>query len=314
MKKSESFMKIISIIAILLLFWGCSSLPILDTPEVEDPAPVVKEVIDVNNETKAEIDSKTDETIKKADEIKEEARKIIDIVPPEVKPDVKPNIDSIDNKADEIKDLQISLKEQGKKLDEITDKLEITLVDIITITSQKEQLRAEKGELIKKLEEKEQELLKERDLKQQALFSKMIYLIIASVILGAICLVSAFRGDSKAIWGAVGAGVIIIVSLSISFYMTEFAIVGFIAIIGGLGLVAWNAYKDNINQKATEELVHTVEVAKDKLTPSDTEAIFGKHAMVGQAHLIQSPATVKRVQEVRKKRRDDWEPIVKKDE
>jgi ABC-type multidrug transport system fused ATPase/permease subunit len=301
---------------ILLLFviftYGCGVIPILDTPEIEDPAPVIEEVIDVNNETKDVIDKHTDETIKIADDIKDDTQDIIDKVPDDIKDTVQPNVDSIGDKADRIKVLQELIQAQAEKMDEANDKLKATLIDVKTATQQNDQLRAEKGQLLEdnaKLTAENEDL---ENAKQQALFGKMVYLIIASVILGAICLVSAFKGEPKAIWGAVGAGIVIIVSLAISFYMIEFALFGFIAIVGGIILLGWNAYSDYVNKKATKELVHTVEATKDKLPVNANEEIFGKHATVGQAQMIQSPSTVKLVQKIRKEKRDDWEPIIKK--
>ena len=288
-----------------VIYTSCGGIDIVDIPEVKDPTPIVKEVIDTNKEVSDNIKNGTKETIDRADKIKEEAKNIIDILPPEVKPNIQPKVDIIHKNANEIKDIQKSMQAQSLKLDKVTALLESALVDITTINAQKVELMKQKGELVK-------QLAKEKDAKQKALFAKMIYLIITSIVLGALCIVSALRGETKAIWGAVVAGVVIILSLAISFYMTEFALIGFVAVVGGLALLAYNAYKTHIERKANKELVHTVEMAKDKLMTKDKEEIFGKHSLQGQSHMIQSNSTVKLVQAVRKQRKDDWEPIIKK--
>lgn len=291
----------------MLLLVGCGSMNLFDDPpEVKDPSPVIEDVIEVNEKTSEVVNENTNETIKKADEIKDEAKKIIDIVPPESKEEVRPRVDNIDSKADEIKVLQREMQEQMKMLDKLNNQLQITLIDVKEITNQNNLLLEQKGKLI-------EELAKEKDAKQKALFAKMVYLIIAGIICGAICLVIAVRGEPKAIWGAVGAGIVIIASLSISFYMTQFALVGFVAIVGSLALLGWDAWKSRNERKANKELIHTVEVVKEELMPTSKKKIFGGDASLGQANMIQSKSTHKLVQQERIKMKPDWETIIKKD-
>ena len=273
--------------------------------EVENPSPVVEEVIKITQESSDLIKKNTDETVRKAEEIKKDAKIIIDKVPPEIKPQIKPEVDNIDKLASEIIFLQEDMKNQSLKMDEVNNDLRAALVNINTITSQK-------TELLKRNKQLTKDLAKAKEEKAKALFGKLVYLIIASVVLGALCLVSAFRGDKKAIWGAVTAAVIIVTSLAISFYMTEFALVGFIAIVGGLALVGYNAYKSHIDKKANKELVHTVEMTKDKLTLKDKREIFGDASLIGKSYMIQSNSTEKIVQKLRKEKKVDWEPIIKK--
>ena len=273
--------------------------------EVENPSPVVEEVIKITQESLDLINKNTDETVRKAEEIQKDIKVIIDKVPSEIKPKIKPEVDNIDRRASEIKLLQEEMKNQSLKLREVNNDLRAALVNINTIASQK-------TELLKRNKQLAKDLAKAKEEKAKALFGKLVYLIIASVILGALCLVSAFRGDRKAIWGAITAGVVIITSLAISFYMTQFALVGFIAIVGGLALVGYNAYKSHIDKKANKELVHTVEMTKDKLTPQDKLEIFGDASLIGKSFMIQSNSTEKIVHKLRKEKKVDWEPILKK--
>lgn len=274
--------------------------------EVENPTPVVEEVIKHTQESSDLIKKNTDETVRKAEEIKKDAKLLIDKIPADIKPDIKPEVDNIDRNASAIISLQKEMKLQTVQMDELNNNLRAALVNINTITQQK-------TELLKRNQQLMEDLAKEKEEKQKALFGKLIYLIIASVVLGALCLVSAFRGETKAIWGAVVAAVVIITSLAISFYMTQFALVGFIAIVGGLALLVYNTYKSHCDKKANKELVHTVEVVKEQLTQEAQQNVFGHHASLGQAHQIQSPTTVKMVQRLRRERQQDWEPIVKKE-
>lgn len=274
--------------------------------EVENPTPVVEEVIKHTQQSSDLIKKNTDETVRKAEEIKRDAKVLIDKVPPEIKPVIKPEVDNIDKNASAIISFQKEMKQQIIKMDALNNNLRAALVNINTITQQK-------TELLKRNQQLMEDLAKEKEEKQKALFGKLIYLIIASVVLGALCLVSAFRGETKAIWGAVVAAVVIITSLAISFYMTQFALIGFIAIVGGMALLIYNTYKAHCDKKANKELVHTVEVVKEQLSQDSQRNVFGHQSSLGQAHHIQSDSTVKIVQQLRRDRKMDWEPIVKKE-
>ena len=296
---------IILIVACTLTSCGVFRSAMDGLVEVENPSPVIEEVIKITQESTDLIKKNTDETIRKAEEIQKDIKVIIDKVPPEIKPKIKPEVDNIDRRASEIKLLQEEMKKQSFKMREMNNELRAALVNINIIASQK-------TELLKLNQQLAKDLAKAKEEKSKALFGKLVYLIIASVVLGALCLVSAFRGDKKAIWGAITAAVVIITSLAISFYMTEFALVGFIAIVGGLALVGYDAYKSHIDKKANKELVHTVEMTKDKLTLKDKREIFGDASLIGKSYMIQSNSTEKIVQKLRKEKKVDWEPIIKK--
>ncbi len=301
-------MKKFIILVLICTLTSCGMLTsaLEDLVEVENPSPVVEEVIKHTQESSDLIKKNTEETIRKAEEIKNDAKIIIDKVPPEVQPKIQPKVDKIDKNASAIISLKNDMKQQTVKMDELNNDLRAALININTITKQK-------TELLKRNHKLMEDLAKEKEEKRRALFSKLIYLIIASVVLGALCLVSAFRGETKAIWGAVVAAIIIITSLAISFYMTQFALVGFVAIVGGMALLAYNTYKAHCDKKANKELVHTVEVAKEHLSQEEQKNVFGNQSSLGQAHHIQSPSTVEIVQRLRRDRKTDWEPIVKKE-
>ena len=103
--------------------------------EVENPSPVVEEVIEITQESSDLIKKNTDETVRKAEEIKKDAKILIDKIPPDIKPDIKPEVDNIDKNASAIISLQKEMKLQTGKMDEINNSLRAALVNINTITN-----------------------------------------------------------------------------------------------------------------------------------------------------------------------------------
>jgi len=283
------------ILSFLFLLSSCGSTQD-EYPVVDDPNPLIEEHLVVGAATVTTIKAATSDTIKEADSIKTVATTIENKVPKESK--------AIVASADNIKKIQSALAEQGTKLEVSNQRLTDIRKDIEELTSQTEA----KSKEIKQLKA---DLQKERDEKQAALFSKLIYLIMTSVILGAVCIVCALRGEVKAFYGAAVCGAVIVISLGISFYAAKLALVGAIALVAGLILVCYMAWKEFESRKATKELVHTVEAAKHKMTPEAKAELFGHGPTVGQAHLLQSQVTKKIVNRLRKAAKEEWEPTIK---
>lgn len=287
-------MKNLLFLLIALSTLSCETFKDTHQPIV-NPSPEIATHIAAVTEVTSDVKKAADATIKEADGIKAVTATISATAPKESK--------EIDLKADNIKGLQEQIKDHATKLVVSNQNLINAQTRVLALETQ----NAEKGKEIAKLQE---ELKKEKDEKKAALFSKLMYLIIASVILGAICIVCAIRGEAKAMWGAATCGAVIVISLGISFYSTQLAIVGAVALVAGLVLVVWTAYSEYTARKATKELVDTVEVAKQKMDPTAKKEIFGEGALLGQAHILQSPATKNLVNKLRVKSKKYWEPTV----
>jgi hypothetical protein len=283
------------LIVLLLLITSCKTPPEKVYDDIKKASPDIENHIETVNKSTTSIDQSADETIKEADGIKKVAANISKTVPNESK--------EIDSRADNIKELQNSIKKASQDLKVSNQNLANAQQRVAALEAQ----NTEKGDEITKLRE---ELAKEKEAKKAALFSKLVYVIILSIILGAICIVVAIRGETKAFWGAAVCGAVIVISLGISFYSTQLAIVGAIAVVAGLVLVVWQAYSEYTNRKANDELVETVEVAKQTMSHEEKLKVFGDRVTTGQAHVIQSPTTKAIVNKTREKKKKFWEPTI----
>jgi ABC-type multidrug transport system fused ATPase/permease subunit len=292
------------IVILFLFIVACPSVKDkeLDTDRRENPSTDVSGVIGVQKSVSSSIGNETEKSIKASESIKNEASNIGRKVPDKVDDE----LGKIEIHADNIITYQRVLQAQARRLEDATATLDRALLTINEMSKQNEDILSDNKKL-----KKEKELANQE--KQAALFSKLIYVIIASILALALCIVSALRGDAKAIYGAIGAGVVIVVALGVSFHSKELAIVGFIALIAGLALAIYIGYKGHVEKKATRELVHTVEMTKAKLTNEDKLDIFGEGSVVGKAHAIQSESTNAVVNNIRKKEKEKWEHTINYD-
>jgi hypothetical protein len=292
------------IVILFLFIVACPSVKDkeLDTDRRENPSTDVSGVIGVQKSVSSSIGNETEKSIKASESIKNEASNIGRKVPDKVDDE----LGKIEIHADNIITYQRVLQAQARRLEDATATLDRALLTINEMSKQNEDILSDNKKL-----KKEKELANQE--KQAALFSKLIYVIIASILALALCMVSAVRGDAKAIYGAIGAGVVIVVALGVSFHSKELAIVGFIALIAGLALAIYIGYKGHVEKKATRELVHTVEMTKAKLTNEDKLDIFGEGSVVGKAHAIQSESTNAVVNNIRKKEKEKWEHTINYD-
>jgi hypothetical protein len=310
-----NFIKTTLTLLIMVFLVGCpSTKPTVDPDKKINPTPAIERSIKLQDEVSKSIKTETNKTIIEAEKIKGETKKIGDKVPDQVNEEIK----NINQHTNNIIDFQRILQFQADKLIESKSQLN----EAQSLISDLQKHNADIAKDNKVLKKEKEQAQKE---KQAALFSKLIYLIITSIICLALCVVSALRGEPKAIWGAVGAGVVMIVSLAVSFFSIQFAIVGFIAVVAGLGLAIYIGFKNHAEKKealelkntidveriASKELVHTVEMAKSKLSREDKVDIFGTGAQVGKTHAVQSESTHKIVNSIRKEEKEHWEPTIR---
>jgi ABC-type multidrug transport system fused ATPase/permease subunit len=291
--------QMIMIMSAILLVSCPSTEPTVDPDKKINPTPAIERSIEIQDEVSNSITTETGKTIAEAEKIKGETKKIGEKVPDKVDQEIK----NINQHTDNIIDFQRILQFQADKLTESKNKLN----EAQSLVSDLQKHNADISKDNKVLKKEKEQAQKE---KQAALFSKLIYLIITSIICLALCVVSALRGEPKAIWGAVGSGVVMIIALAVSFFSIQFAIVGFIAVVAGLGLAIYIGFKNHADKKATTELVQTVEMAKSKLKREDKVDLFGTGAQIGKSHAIQSKSTNKIVHQIRKQEKEHWEPTI----
>jgi hypothetical protein len=159
------------------------------------------------------------------------------------------------------------------------------------------------------------------DLKKKLEVSNSKYmrvLIILSVVLMAISGMMFFHKPSKeSLSVGVGGAVLLVVSLAVQHYSEKFALVGFGAIAIAIGIIAWKVFEQTKTIKAKdeveedfEEVVETVELAKEKLPEPEKTELFGSLNSDGKTGTIQSKRTKKRVLDARKKVNDKNKPTM----
>lgn len=164
--------------------------------------------------------------------------------------------------------------------------------------------------------EKEQQKLHKQvnELKtdQKNAAKKMIHwLIVSCIIGGGIAIALAFFGH-WAIGGTLGlaCGATLTLAITVEAYFDYIAYGGLFIL--GLG-VAIMIYQLFVKRKAFEEVVHTTELAKDKLDPANRSKIFGDRTEPGLASVIQNKMTEKQVRQQRKQLKNQWGSILDKD-
>jgi len=282
----------------VFIFSSCEHLPFMDE-KIENPAPVVEEAIKNNQEVSKGIKENTTETINKANDIKDEARSIIDKVPEATKIKVQPNVDKIDANANDIIALQKDMQTMSLALDKTAAELTTAKNDYEKLAKQKAELLAINQEITEQLNDANNEATRTRN-------AYLTWLIIAGIIMLAVCGMAAARGETKAIWGAIGAAIVIVLSLAVSLYSMELAMYGAIGLAVAIAIGIYVAYKSYTEKKALKEVVHTMEATKEEMKEEEKMTIFGKGARPGVAFAIQSASTEKLVQEIRESKKKNW--------
>lgn len=249
------------------------------------------------NENTAEIDSSTEEIDKNAEEIKTEVVKVEIIVPVENKEEIQPSLNKIkensQNIIKETSNIKVASTQLSSAKDSLADankKVEYMKTDFEEIQKQRDNALKERDEAIEA---------------KNSQFKKTLRTIsTVSLILTALFGSLFFFTGSKA--GIIGAGVCAVV-MAVSMFVEAFMV--YIMVAGGiilLLLALYLIYNSHLTKKAFKEVVDTVEVAQDKLTPEAREAIFGKNGETGIMDTIQSKITMKKVQEVKKEMPNLW--------
>jgi hypothetical protein len=137
-----------------------------------------------------------------------------------------------------------------------------------------------------------------KEAKDSALHNMLQWLIIGCIAGAGVFVVVFFMTGSKGgIMGAAACGVVLIIAIAIESFFLYFAIAGAVLLLGMVGLLIYNVWTQ---RKAFSEVVDTVEITKDNLTPEVKNKIFGVADDKGLMKRIQSPMTMKMVERTKK--------------
>lgn len=228
---------------------------------------------------------------------------------------------------DEVKDLDQAialLRDYETKLTEESRKLKETEGDLIVATQQVQVLEdtnvalvAENMDLIDKNTKLESD-------KQAALQAKLTYCIMLGILMIAICGFMFVNGKAGAIGVGVVGIIIVVVSLAISYFTVQFAIIGAVGMVVVLGIGGYVAFRKSKKEKiikeqealitkqgtAIKEVTATVEHLKPHIPKGKIKSLFGDLITDGEVGIIQTDPTKELIFEARKEISEKAKPTV----
>jgi hypothetical protein len=214
---------------------------------------------------------------------------------------VRKEADNLRNTADEIDNEVLELSKVHSQMGTLIKQLQTADVQSADLKKMYERCRKdiEKAHStheaqIKDYEAQIAEISSERD---AALQKVLLGLIVGSIVIIGICVAAAINGSTQAMSCAGAAIICLIIANTMRKHDQVFA--GGVAIAICVGLMIYKVWRHRRAEQALEETVHSVEAVKESLTDADKAKIFGHGAMPGALHGIQSPDTMKLVNEKR---------------
>lgn len=230
-----------------------------------------------------------------ADSIDVETDQIRSSADPVTRDAIEPNLSAINKETRSIRTASDQIKNSIENLGVVSESLEEEQEKADTLASSAQDAIDINESLVKENEELKSEAKK-------ILNQKMAWIGVISVFGIGIAIVLAFLTRSRAATlVAIGFVVTLGISIAVSMYMSAIGIITVvIAGLATLGVLTYLGYNLFVQNKATDELVHTGEVTKNYLSPEAKRHIFGEGPEPGVADQIQSQETKKMVKKVRK--------------
>lgn len=140
------------------------------------------------------------------------------------------------------------------------------------------------------------ELTSARD---EALNKVLLGLMVGSMILVAISIAMCVNGSPKMMVWAVAGGITLLLANTMRTHGKIFAAAGAIGLVICLGMIIYQVLRHKKAEKALEETVLSVEIAKQGMSETEKTKIFGDKALPGLLHSVQSENTRGLVEEKR---------------
>ncbi len=295
---------LLSIVIILLCSgcWGEQQTEQTNLPDFHAGKDVsqAQEVID--NSTK-EIKTATTDITQATQLIREEANKTKGKIPPEVKKQIDPYLDKINESSISIdKNTQIintavaELAGAGSLLTNAGEK-------ISNIETALDDVTGERDAALTKLEKLEND-------RDASLHKALRYLIVGCILLtGVFAVLFVLHGSKFGLTGAAICAVVCAIAIFVEAYFIYVAIAGGLILLGLIGALV---YQIIVRNRAFKEVVDTVEVAQDSLDPAAKDRLFGGNGETGMMDTIQSPGTMALVKKEKEKMGNLWSYVKRK--
>lgn len=234
-----------------------------------------------------------------ANSIDGHTQKIVDVVPPDTKPKIDPDIKGIQKDTGD-------LRNAAAELIAVKRQLEDTQTELTTQKQNATENQKRADDLQIKLTSAIDDLKAQKEANAE-LFRKLL------AVLGVICVggmgVSAalafLSRSTLPIFIGIGFGVSLLICVALSLYMKQIAW-GVIAVMGVAVVVgiAWLIKNHKNETTATNQLVHTTEIAKHYMPAAARDYVFGTGPEGGAVDRIQNAMTKKIVSNIRSKNTD----------
>ena len=219
-----------------------------------------------------------------ADKIRKNTDEISNFLPEKNKSTISPIIKNINDETN-------SIINQTKKLDYIADNIEKEGKNL----HKEEKKITNIGNKIADLEKEKEELLDKINSKTEIMLKWLILICIIGVGISAALVI---YGNKMGVVTGIASIATLITAIVVDklFIYMAWGGLGLILII--VGIVIWHALSD---KKSFREIIETVEMAKERLTPQDKNHLFGTKNIKGQIEILQNNNTKNIVKKERKK-------------
>jgi len=220
--------------------------------------------------------------------------------------------------ADVFKHEVVGINEEVGKIEEnrtvlkgVSTKLLKTSENLNTVQIEVKEVKTALDGANAKIDAQKVEIKKLNDSLNSAVRRLMMYVLLAGVVMIAVCVMLIVNGNGKAVGLGVAGLTLVVTSLSVSFFMTHLAIIGVVAGVITIGLIGYKIYEQYCDKRARFEAVKTAEHLKHEyLDEEQRKKEFG--GLVGDGHVgtLQSSKTKALIREDRAKLAKEINPTV----
>lgn len=205
---------------------------------------------------------------------------------------VEPEMKALDTQADVVRQESEKIKKNSDKIEETAGILETELATLKEENSKRQKHITSLEKENEKLESRFNKLIRQ----------KLMWLILAGIVMVTVGVVLCFSMNPKAIWGSVGGIVLIGTSFAVQIitdYAWMFGILFGAAVLTIIGVLIYVVLDHLDLFTGMKETVYTVEELKKRLTDEQYREFFGPSGEKGRAGQIQSWKTQKKVKRLK---------------
>jgi hypothetical protein len=230
---------------------------------------------------------------------------------------MKPEVNELRTDAQLLRQYKIKLDETVTKLKATEGQLIVATQQVQVLEDTNDALVTENGDLIEENTDLKSEV-------KAALRAKLTYCVMLGIVMIAICGFMFVNGKAGAIGVGVVGIIIVVVSLAISYFTVQLAIIGVVGMIVTLGIGGYVAFRkrkketiikeqDDLIKKqgtAIKEVTATVEHLKPHIPKTQIRTLFGDLITDGEVGIIQTDPTKELIFEARKEISEKTKPTV----